>query len=197
MTSWTARAVNDSRFTLCPPSHHSGNSAFFEDTCPLPLPCVRKWARVTMCIGPKSRKASLCTPTIGNILTGLIICSITPCFRPRQLANIRFTKIHTFLELKIGVGECRIARSFRQIFGRFKSTDRIIEFLNLDSFRSSVKKKKIGRIILKRLNDHWIDINTSVHIFRYESTTIDRRYDFQRLYQHSAELRFVRTILSS
>lgn len=141
MTSWTARAVNDSRFTLCPPSHHSGNSAFFEDTCPLPLPCVRKWARVTMCIGPKSRKASLCTPTIGNILTGLIICSITPCFRPRQLANIRFTKIHTFLELKIGVGECRIARSFRQIFGRFKSTDRIIEFLNLDSFRSSVKKK--------------------------------------------------------
>lgn len=196
MTSWTARAVNDSRFTLCPPSHHSGNSAFFEDTCPLPLPCVRKWARVTMCIGPKSRKASLCTPTIGNILTGLIICSITPCFRPRQLANIRFTKIHTFLELKIGVGECRIARSFRQIFGRFKSTDRIIEFLNLDSFRSSVKKK-IGRIILKRLNDHWIDINTSVHIFRYESTTIDRRYDFQRLYQHSAELRFVRTILSS
>lgn len=197
MTSWTARAVNDSRFTLCPPSHHSGNSAFFEDTCPLSLPCVRKWARVTMCIGPKSRKASLCTPTIGNILTGLIICSITPCFRPRQLANIRFTKIHTFLELKIGVGECRIARSFRQIFGRFKSTDRIIEFLNLDSFRSSVKKKKIGRIILKRLNDHWIDINTSVHIFRYESTTIDRRYDFQRLYQHSAELRFVRTILSS
>lgn len=123
---------------------------------------------------------------------GLIICSITPCFRPssvgqhsmvklsfhekKQIFRIKRRRIVPFFFLKKFL--IRLDGLYNWIFSLIGLIwfDILLGILMSFGFFSIKVLKKIARkdgIILKRLDNHWIDINTPFFTMSRQQSIVD------------------------